>query len=85
MRGMIAKQCRKKLLALATAYAKHHDIELKTVSGRFYGNTVFFDDFRDGKKTLSLEKFDEVWTAFREGWPEGLRWPFETDDPQIIV
>ena len=75
MSQTIAKTCRENLLLIATAYAKAAGIKLSQASKKFYGNRSFFENFKRGKCSISIEKFDSMIDAFAESWPEGTPWP----------
>ena len=74
---MIAEPLRKALIELAVTFGRHERLSLEQLSSRFYGNTGFFRGFRAGKKTVSLEKYDEMVVAMREAWPSGQSWPLK--------
>ena len=63
------------LLLVARTYAKQNDYALATVSRRFHGADRFLEDFAIGRCTVTLRKFDEMLTAFRQHWPKGVAFP----------
>lgn len=76
MQQDIADIIRSNLLAIATAYAKGHGLTLVTVGKRFYGNGIFFTEFRKGKQSISIDKLGAMMRGFRQDWPPETDWPF---------
>ena len=72
---LIQTICRNNLMAIATVYAKATGQSLGAVSKMVYGQSAFLRQFRTGKSTISLRKYDEVIGYFQEAWPPGLPWP----------
>jgi hypothetical protein len=72
---IISKICADNLLAIADAYGRATGLTLEQVSWKFYGNRDFLRDFRRGKKTISLKKWDHMYRAFAKAWPKGSDWP----------
>lgn len=58
------KQMRYQMLALAKRYAKANNLSLATVSRRFHGTDTFLEDFKNGKVSITLRKWDEVMGRF---------------------
>lgn len=79
---MIADVCRKNLMALATSYQRATGNSLEYVSKTFYGNRKFLDEFKRGKCSLSIKKFDEMVELFRKEWPDTAEWPYL--DPIVL-
>lgn len=50
---------------------------MATVSRKFHGNQAFFADFKKGKRSVTLSKFEEMMGAF------GKEWPAECARPQL--
>lgn len=73
---MISKTVKANLLAIVAAYRKATGATVPEVSKKFYGNTNFLDEFRDGEHSISLKKLDGMVAKFREEWPEGAEWPY---------
>lgn len=72
---MIADVLRANLMALATTYADATGCELSAVSKRFYGHTAFFDSFKTGDMSISIDKYEKVVAQLRQDWPQGAPWP----------
>lgn len=72
---MIAKTCRENLLAIATAYARARGLTIAQVSKKFYGKGSFLAELRKNKRSVSIDKFDELIDQFRDDWPPEVRWP----------
>lgn len=66
---------REHLLTLADCYAKATKRSISAVSNEIYGNGLFLDDFRGGKRSVSLRLYDDMLSAIEQGWPEGLAKP----------
>jgi hypothetical protein len=79
---MISDTLKKNLLAIAAAYARATGATPGQMSFRFYGNTLFFDEFKRGKRSISLDKFDEMVAQFAAEWPDGAQWP---DLPPAVI
>lgn len=73
--SMFASRVRENIVAIARAYALAEKVPLSTVSKRAYGQTHFFDKFRRGEASVTLEKAESVLDWFRENWPENADWP----------
>jgi hypothetical protein len=63
------------LLAIVSAYRKATGKSLTTVSKEFYGRGDFFDAFKRGEHTISIDRLDSMIDKFRSEWPEGQVWP----------
>lgn len=72
---MLVKICRANLLKLVAAYRAKTRAPLPVISKRFYGNRAFLAAFKNGKKSITLDKMQKMIDSFRAGWPEGLAWP----------
>lgn len=72
----IEETCRDNLLAVAGEYGRATGLARATVSRQFHGNNAFLDEFRCGKCSVTLSKFQEMLDAFRSKWPKGARWPW---------
>lgn len=72
---MIADRLRSNLMALATTYADATGAALSAVSKRFYGHTSFFEHFRTGDMSVSIDKYDAIVAKMRREWPPGAPWP----------
>lgn len=72
---MIAETLRTNLMALATTYAEATNAPLTAVSKRFYGHMLFFDSFKTGDMSISIDKYDTVIEKMRSEWPKGTPWP----------
>jgi hypothetical protein len=75
LRPMIAEPLRANLLAVAKAYAKATRCSMTQVSWKFYGNAAFFSEFGRGRRSISIDKMDEMLMAFAAKWPAGTPWP----------
>ena len=76
MNTMNDKIVRQNLFKITKAYAKATGLSLSTISGRFYGNQAFLEDFRSGKiKSMTVRKIDEMLEKLSAVWPEGVAWP----------
>lgn len=69
------KICRAYLLLLAKIFAKENGLDLNTVSRRFHGAVFFLRDFKSGRVTVTLRKYDEMIGQFRREWPSGVKFP----------
>lgn len=65
---------------VAKSYAKATGLALATISRRFHGTFSFLEDFKNGKRTITLRKLDEMLAAFRSEWPEDVPFP----DPPLV-
>lgn len=74
--NMIAKTLRSNLMALATAYAKATKTTLPQVSKKFYGHINFFEEFKTGARSISIDKYEQVVEAIRDHWPPETEWPY---------
>jgi len=72
---MIAQTCRDNLLKIATVYARARGLKLDTVGRRFYGKTGFFGELKRGRRSITLDTFDEIVQAIQSDWPPGVPWP----------
>lgn len=72
---MIDRLIRENLLAIAKAYGRAEKASMSTVSKRAYGHSRFLEEFAAGRKSISVQKCDEVLEWFRANWPEDTPWP----------
>lgn len=63
------------LLAIAGAYAKATGKSLTTISKDFYGRGDFLNELKRGRKSVTIDRVDEMLTDFRDRWPAGAKWP----------
>jgi len=73
--GMFDRRIRENLLAIAKAYSAAEGISLTTTSKRAYGHSKFLSEFAAGRKSLSIQKCEQVLNWFEANWPEGAAWP----------
>ena len=66
----IESACRKHLLATANAYARARSLALATVSRQFHGTDSFLHDFKAGRCSITLWKYDEMIAALKANWPK---------------
>jgi hypothetical protein len=69
------KCLREYLTLVAVKYAKKNSLALTTVARYFHGKESFFDEWENGKCSITLRKFDEMLEAFKQQWPESNKWP----------
>lgn len=72
---MLDQTARENLLAIAGVYAEATGLSLATVSRQIYGNQAFFAGLRDGEKSITFAKAEELLRVFSERWPRGAKWP----------
>lgn len=75
---MIAQTLTDNLIAIATAWAEGHEIGMGEAGRRLYGRSSFFEQFRNGERTISIDRYDEMLHAMAKDWPKGTRWPRTT-------
>lgn len=74
---MIAKTAKKNLFAIVAAFSKGTGLSVGTISGRYYGNQAFLDDFRAGRvKSITVRKLDDMMQGMSNDWPDGTPWPY---------
>lgn len=73
---------RENLVVLAQAFATANGISLTTVSKKIHGNGGFFADFLAGDISCGLNTYFAMIERFREGWPQGVKWPETRDIPR---
>lgn len=73
---MIAPTLRQNLLTIVAAYAKARNVSLSTVSGRFYGKSIFLRDFKARRCSISIDQYDKFITAIQADWPDDTPWPY---------
>ena len=87
---MIDSTVRKNLFRIVDAYARATGLSISTISGRFYGNQAFLDNFREGRiKSMTFRKLDEFLEKLAAVWPEKVKWPktapLSMDRPQSVT
>lgn len=79
---MIQASARKNLYAIAMTYAGATGQTLAKVSREFYGNAGFFEDFKDGKQSITLSRLEIMLLKFSAAWPSRVQWP--ATDPMLM-
>lgn len=72
---MDAKLARENLKALVRTYCRATGRSLPQASKEFYGNTIFFDAFFRGEKSMSIDKYEQIVSQLRGKWPPDTAWP----------
>ena len=72
---MLTTACRDYLLEIADLYRTYCNLAMSTVSNKFYGNAKFFDEYRAGNCSISIDRYQATVEQFREKWPKGLKFP----------
>lgn len=63
------------MMVLAATYGALEGLPLTTVSFRIYGKNDFFDRYRDGEVSPTIDNYFAMVEKFRERWPERGAWP----------
>lgn len=71
------------LITCAVAFADKKGIALSTLGRIAANDSPFFDRLRDGRKTFTARKYDEIMEWFSCNWPEDLDWPKAIVRPQV--
>lgn len=66
---------RENLLAVVAAYRKATGKSLTQCSKEMYGNAYFFEEFRRGKRSVTLHQLDKIMNEFRRRFPDDASWP----------
>lgn len=61
---MIGTACRKYLVDLAWKHARENRLALSTLGRRVHGSLDFFEDFKAGRCSVTLKKYDEIVAEF---------------------
>ena len=72
---MVAAPVRKNVAAIARAYGKATGNSLATISREFYGQSNFLKDFAAGRRSITVDKLQELLVKFSDRWPETAKWP----------
>jgi hypothetical protein len=67
--------CRENAHKIAAALAKATGTTTAMISKKYYGKASFFDDFRAGRVSCSIDKFDSMVEAMRHDFPRSAEWP----------
>lgn len=66
---------RRNLCAIVDAYMAATGASEAALSKKFYGNGGFFQEFRRGLRSISVQRLDVLLQEFREQWPADAPWP----------
>ncbi|MEY9466324.1 hypothetical protein ABH973_006737 [Bradyrhizobium ottawaense] len=75
------KELIRNLLTVAEAYSVTRDVSLSTLGRQAAGDWRFFDHLRDGAKTFTARKYDQVMQWFSINWPVNADWPEGIERP----
>jgi hypothetical protein len=72
---MLSEVFRDYLLKVAELYRVAEGLAMPTISNKFYGNAKFFDQYRAGECSISIDRYEAVVEKFKANWPKGLYFP----------
>ena len=70
---MVERELKAYILGLARIMAREKGLKLTTVSRRVHGTDVFMQDFKAGKRTVTLRQVERMLRKFRKQWPDGVQ------------
>jgi hypothetical protein len=75
------KELIRNLLTVAEAYSAKREVSFSTLGRQAAGDWRFFDHLREGAKTFTARKYDQVMVWFSNNWPDSVAWPEGIERP----
>ena len=73
------------LILCADAFVEGRNVGFSTLGRLAAGDWRFFSHLRDGSKTFTARKYDEVIGWFSENWPSEAIWPEQVKRPERVA
>jgi hypothetical protein len=77
-------ELRLNLLRCADEFILRKGMSLATVGRLAAGDWRFFDRLREGEKTFTARKYDEVIGWLAANWPDAATWPSDVPRPTLV-